>query len=92
MPQIIPIKELKDTGRISRLCKESSEPIYVTRNGYGDMVIMSMDTFESTALASDIHRKISVAEKQFQDGESISSAESLRRLRERAPKEPRDAV
>ena len=39
MPQIVPIKELKNTNRISQMCHESQEPIYVTKNGYGDMVI-----------------------------------------------------
>ena len=39
MPQIIPIKELKNTSEISDLCHKTDEPIYVTKNGYGDMVI-----------------------------------------------------
>jgi PHD/YefM family antitoxin component YafN of YafNO toxin-antitoxin module len=51
MPQIIPIKDLKDTAKISEMCHETSEPIYVTKNGYGDMVFMSMETFE------EMHRK-----------------------------------
>ena len=44
MPQIIPIKDLKNTSEISDMCKKTKEPIYITKNGYGDMVIMSMDT------------------------------------------------
>lgn len=47
MPHIIPIRDLKNTTEISRLCNESHEPIYVTKNGYGDMVIMSMETYEN---------------------------------------------
>ena len=35
MPQIIPIKELKNTAEISDMCHKSEEPIYVTKNGYG---------------------------------------------------------
>jgi len=42
MPKIIPIRDLKDTSTVSELCHESSEPIYVTKNGYGDMVVMSI--------------------------------------------------
>ncbi len=30
------------------MCHKTEEPIYVTKNGYGDMVIMSMETYEST--------------------------------------------
>ena len=48
MPQIIPIKELKNTAEISDMCHKSEEPIYVTKNGYGDMVIMSMENYENT--------------------------------------------
>lgn len=48
MPQIIPIKDLKNTSEISDMCHKTEEPIYVTKNGYGDMVIMSMEIYEST--------------------------------------------
>lgn len=44
---IIPIKELKDTAKMSEMCAATSEPIYITKNGYGDMVIMSCDSFEA---------------------------------------------
>ncbi len=35
MPQIIPIKDLKNTSEISDMCHKTGEPIYVTKNGYG---------------------------------------------------------
>lgn len=38
MPRIIPIRDLKDTTAISQMCKESREPVFITKNGYGDMV------------------------------------------------------
>ena len=46
MPRIVPIRDLKNTTAISTLCHEDKEPIFVTKNGYGDMVIMSMETYE----------------------------------------------
>ena len=46
MPRIIPIRDLRDTGKISEMCNASREPIYITKNGYGDMVIMSMALYE----------------------------------------------
>jgi len=46
MPRIIPIRELKDTAAISRYVEESNEPVFVTKNGYGSMVIMSIDVYE----------------------------------------------
>ena len=42
MPQIIPIKDLKNTSDISELCHKATEPIYVTKNGYGDMVFSTV--------------------------------------------------
>ena len=45
MPRIVPIRDLKNTTTISQLCREEDEPIFITKNGYGDMVIMSMEIF-----------------------------------------------
>ncbi len=47
MAQIIPIKDLKDTSTLSSKVNASEEPIFITKNGYGDMVIMSMKVYES---------------------------------------------
>lgn len=46
MPIIIPIKELKNTATVSKLCNDNDEPVYVTKNGYGDLVMMSQNCFE----------------------------------------------
>ena len=43
MPCIVPIKDLKNTAEISELCHTKDEPVFITKNGYGDMVIMSID-------------------------------------------------
>ena len=47
MPQIKPITELRNTTEISELCHAKNEPIFITKNGYGDLVIMSMETYEA---------------------------------------------
>jgi len=46
MAKIIPIRDLKDTTKISELCHSIDEPIYITKNGYDDMVIMSSKVFD----------------------------------------------
>ena len=46
MPRIIPIRDLKNTATISKYVEESNEPVFVTKNGYGSMVIMSIDVYE----------------------------------------------
>ena len=46
MPRIIPIRELKNTASISKYVQDSDEPVFVTKNGYGSMVLMSIDVYE----------------------------------------------
>lgn len=47
MPQIRPITDLRNTTEIAELCHAKNEPIFITKNGYGDLVIMSMETYEA---------------------------------------------
>ena len=47
MPQIRPITDLRNTTEISELCHAKKEPVFITKNGYGDLVIMSMETYEA---------------------------------------------
>ena len=46
MPKIIPIRELKNTASISKYVEETDEPVFITKNGYGSMVIMSLEVYE----------------------------------------------
>ncbi|MCC8124528.1 MAG: type II toxin-antitoxin system Phd/YefM family antitoxin [Akkermansia sp.] len=48
LPKVIPINELKNTARMTQTCKESQVPIIVTKNGYGEMVLMSIPLYEKT--------------------------------------------
>lgn len=48
LPKILPINELKNTANISKICKESDTPIVITKNGYSDMVLMSVEVYEQT--------------------------------------------
>lgn len=81
MPQIIPIKELKDTTKISELRHASSEPIYITKNGYGDMVVMSMETYEATIRRDQIYKELEISEKQVAEGKTRPAKEALADLR-----------
>ena len=65
MPQIIPIKELKNTSEISDLCHKTDEPIYVTKNGYGDMVIMSIEKYESTLKKLEMYQDIAISNNKL---------------------------
>ena len=81
MPRIIPIRDLKKTSELSELCRETNEPVFITKNGYGEMVIMSMDTYEKTMLMNDIYRKVDDAEQSVRKGDLEDGFESLRKTR-----------
>ena len=81
MPQIIPIKDLKNTSEISDMCHKSDEPIYITKNGYGDMVIMSMEIYESVMHRFSMYKDIEVSEKQIETGQVQDARIALREMR-----------
>ena len=46
LPKILPVNELKNTANIMKICKESDVPIVITKNGYGEAVMMSLKLYE----------------------------------------------
>ena len=81
MPRIIPIKELKNTSEISDMCHKAEEPIYITKNGYGDMVIMSMEIYESTMRRIAMYHEIEISEQQIKKEQVKDARNSLRETR-----------
>ncbi len=83
MPQIIPIKDLKDTSSVSDLCHRVDEPIFITKNGYGDMVLMSMELFETTRKKWEIYSDIELSEEQIKSGKIKDARKALTSVREK---------
>mgnify|MGYP001003920163 CR=1 FL=1 len=81
MPEIIPIRDLKNTNAISQRCHETAEPIFVTKNGYGDMVVMSMETYEKNMFVYDVEKKLAEAEEAISKGEVRDARKALSDLR-----------
>jgi len=81
MPRIIPIRDLKDTAAISQMCSTSKEPVFITKNGYGDMVIMSMETYEERMLMQDVYAKLAEAEEEVRAGKTVDARTALKELR-----------
>ena len=81
MPQIIPIKDLKDTSGVSELCHSINEPIFITKNGYGDMVLMSMELFEETRKKWEMYSDIELSEEQIAQGKTKKAKEALASVR-----------
>ena len=65
VPQIRPVSDLRNKFRdISKSVHESNEPVYLTRNGRGDMVVMSLEAYEQNLFHSEIYIKLKEAEFQ----------------------------
>lgn len=74
-----------DYSSISNLAKETREPIYITKNGEGDMVLMSIDAFEKREQILNLRSRVLQAEEErILGAETISVGEARRRLKERA--------
>lgn len=77
MPQIRPITDLRNTNEISELCHAKNEPIFITKNGMGDLVVMSMETYDSMIENAEIDAAITRAMKDRADGKNGRNAEEV---------------
>ncbi len=81
MPQIMPIKELRNTNEISERCHSLNEPIFITKNGYGDLVVMSMETYEDTLAIAETDAAIRESEAQIANDELLDAKDVLKSAR-----------
>jgi PHD/YefM family antitoxin component YafN of YafNO toxin-antitoxin module len=81
MAQIIPIRDLRKCAEISELAHKSGEPIFVTRNGYGDMVIMSIEAYEKNFAENAVYNAVAESVEQVKNGATpIAASEVFSRL------------
>ncbi len=66
MPQIRPITDLRNTTEISELCHANREPLFITKNGYGDLVVMSIEAYDELIGTARTDAAIRDAEKEFE--------------------------
>jgi prevent-host-death family protein len=84
MPKIRPITDLRNTNEISELCHKEKEPIFITKNGYGDLVVMSIETYEKQLALLNVYQKLSEAEIQIKQGEPLlDGKEVFKKLKEK---------
>ena len=76
MPQIRPITDLRNTTEISEICHAKPEPVFITKNGYGDLVIMSIETYEQMLENAATDAAISEAEKEITTGAKLHDAKT----------------
>ena len=69
MPIIKPISDLRNkTNEISELVHQSNEPVFITKNGEGDMVVMSLAQYGEIQMKLDLYGKLAAAQAQVAAG------------------------
>ena len=62
---IRPVSDLRNNfANISRTVHETAKPVFLTKNGYGDMVVMSMEAYEGLRFESEVYAKLQAAERE----------------------------
>lgn len=85
MPIIKSITSLRNrTREIAKICHDQDEPVYLTTNGEGDLVVMSIDHYERLKAQVDLFEKLGVAQAQSVAGrKSITHKQMMIKLRRR---------
>jgi prevent-host-death family protein len=80
MPKIRPISDLRNKSReISRICHDSGEPVYITKNGEEDMVVMSIAAYERMQARIELYRLLDEAESDVRSGDRGIGPDRMRR-------------
>ena len=84
MKMIRPVSDLRNNfADISKTVHETGKPVFLTKNGYGDMVVLSMEAFERLQFESEVYFKLQAAEKEAElTDKRYSSKEVLKAMRE----------
>lgn len=81
--QIVPIRELKNTVEIEKRCKESNGPVFITKNGYGSLVVMDIDYYERTLQKIEEAELVNQGLKSLKEGRIVEGKAAIAGLREK---------
>ena len=83
MPTIKSSTDLRNNyNEISTFCHETKEPVFITKNGRGDLAVMSIDLFNKFMSKYELYSSLSQSESDFNTNRTLSFEESMRNLRE----------
>lgn len=77
---IIPMRDLKDTVEIERRCMEEKGPVFVTKNGYGKLVVMDIEYYEQTMRKIYEAKQINEGLSDLANGKTVDSDAVKQRL------------
>lgn len=80
MPRIRPISDLRNKSHeISRICHQTGEPVFITKNGEGDLVVMSVAAYQRDRARLDLYRLLEEAEADVRAGDRGVSVSAMRK-------------
>jgi len=81
---IIPVSDLRNNfAEISKTVHETAQPVFLTKNGYGDMVVLSMEAFQNMQFESEVYSRLLEAERETEHtNKRYSSKEVLQSMKE----------
>ena len=84
MNMIRPVSDLRNNfADISKTVHETAQPVFLTKNGYGDMVVLSMEAYENLQFESEVYFKLREAEREAELTETrYSSKDVLKSMKE----------
>ena len=82
MPQIRPSADLRNKyNEVSELCHKYPEPVFITKNGAGDLAVMSMETYEQMAGKLELYHLLHVGMSQIKNGETVTEEEMMEHIK-----------
>ncbi|GHV80846.1 prevent-host-death protein [Spirochaetia bacterium] len=81
MPEIRKSADLRNKyGEVSQFCHQYKEPIFITKNGIGDLAVMSIDAYNELSGRIDLYKKLIDGINQINNGETVSEEEMMKKL------------
>jgi PHD/YefM family antitoxin component YafN of YafNO toxin-antitoxin module len=81
MPVIRKSADLRNNyGEISQFCHKFREPVFITKNGAGDLAVMSIETYEEIAGRNELYRLIQEGIDDVENGRTLNEKEILKNM------------
>jgi PHD/YefM family antitoxin component YafN of YafNO toxin-antitoxin module len=72
---------LQNYSEISEFCHNYREPVFITKNGHGDLAIMSMEIYDELMSRLELYQAIEIGMNQIENGEIYTEEEMIEKIR-----------
>ncbi len=81
--RIIPMRDLRDTVKIEELCVKEQGPVYVTKNGYGRLVVMDIDYYEKRQHQLEEAKLLFKGLQDLKEGKVVDGTDAMQQLKDK---------